>query len=259
MIVADHMTPNPITVGPSTPVQEALRIMEESAVRHLPVLVDRRLVGVVSDRDLFAIPPPVLSVLETSVGEVMQREVVTVEPADSIVSALVEFLCNGIGCLPVVEGELLLGIITEFDLLELYRRCALEGVEEDPPVGRVVHSKALTVGPNVPYSELSELCKTNGFRHLPVVEGNELVGILSERDLRRAMGIGVQEHVPAKELMATRPQITSRDEPLSVAAGRMLEHRISALPVLGGDNLGILTSFDVLDHGLAAIREQAAS
>ncbi|MDA1265851.1 MAG: CBS domain-containing protein, partial [Planctomycetota bacterium] len=171
MLVADHMTPNPITVRPSTPVQEALRLMEECVVRHLPVVVDGRLVGVVSDRDLFAVPPPVLSILETSVGEVMQREVVTVEPAESIVSALVEFLCQGIGCLPVVEGEQLLGILTEFDLLKLYRRCVRDGVEEDPLVGKVVRGEALAVAPDTPFSELVALCDVNGFRHLLVVEG----------------------------------------------------------------------------------------
>ena len=253
------MTPDPITVRPTTPVQEALRLMDECAVRHLPVVEGTRLVGVVSDRDLFSIPPPVLGVVETSVGEVMQREVVTVEPKDSVVSALVEFLCQGIGCLPVVEDGQLLGIVTEFDLLALYRRCARVGVEEDPPVGGVVRGKALTVAPDVPFSELDELCQTNGFRHLPVVDAGGLVGILSERDLRRAMGVGVEPHVSAAELMTPTPHTTRRDEPLSDAAGRMLEHRISALPIVDEDGVGILTAFDVLDHGLAAIREQAPS
>ncbi|MDA1267001.1 MAG: CBS domain-containing protein, partial [Planctomycetota bacterium] len=200
-----------------------------------------------------------LSILETSVGEVMQREVVTVEPADSIVSALADFLRQGIGCLPVVEDEQLLGILTEFDLLELYRRCARDGVEEDPTVGSVILGKALTVAPDIPFSDLVELCEVNGFRHLPVVEGGELVGMLSERDLRRATCVGAEEHTTAAELMTAKPLTTHRDEALSEAAGRMLEYRISALPVLGGEALGILTAFDVLDHGLAAIREQAAS
>ncbi len=92
-------------------------------------------------------------------------------------------------------------------------------------------------------------------RHLPVMAHGELVGIVSDRDLRRAAGLGWRDDRSVEDLM-TRDVVTL--EPgsrLSAAVRLMVEGKISALPVLEGNDLaGILTTSDALAPCMAHLR-----
>jgi acetoin utilization protein AcuB len=116
-------------LSPEASVAEALALCRERRVRHIPILEEERLVGMVSDRDLRDASPAVgdpersRALREIRVGEVMTREVITVDPQDSIENAAQQMYELKIGSLPVVdEGpeateEELLGIITSSDAL----------------------------------------------------------------------------------------------------------------------------------------------
>jgi CBS domain-containing protein len=97
-------------------------------VRHLPVLEDGRVVGIVSQRDLLAASLSKALDFEArdrrtflrsvDVGEVMSREVVTIAPEASLADAAALMLGRRIGCLPVVKPDgTLVGLVTETDLL----------------------------------------------------------------------------------------------------------------------------------------------
>ena len=129
MFVRDRMTPNPITVSLDTTLPDALRLMRDRQIRHLPV-VDKqgRLVGIVSDRDLLqASPSPAttLAVWEIpdllarlKMEQVMTRPVITV-PEDTPLEEAARVLADRrISGLPVMRGEALVGIITETDLFK---------------------------------------------------------------------------------------------------------------------------------------------
>lgn len=131
MLVKNRMTPDPVTVTPDTFFVEAMRIMGERKYRHLPV-VDKRghLVGIVTRTDLLrASPSPAtgLSVSEVNymlanlrIREVMSSSVITVvedTPLEEAAKVMVE---NRIGCLPVVRGSKLVGIITETDVFKSF-------------------------------------------------------------------------------------------------------------------------------------------
>lgn len=130
MRVRDRMTPNPITVEPTTPVAEALRVMEGRKIRRLPVLRDGRLVGIVTLLDLMRVsasPATTLSVYELrylldklTVKEAMTRRVITVPPDAPIEQAALLMREHKIGGLPVVDGEQLVGIITETDIFDAF-------------------------------------------------------------------------------------------------------------------------------------------
>ncbi len=130
MLVREHMTPNPVTVTPDTSVPDALRLMREKKVRRLPVLDGHgRLVGIVSDKDLLhASPSPAttLSVWEIpellarlKVEKVMAREVITVSEETPLEEAARIMADHRIGGLPVLQGKILVGIITETDLFKV--------------------------------------------------------------------------------------------------------------------------------------------
>ena len=131
MLVRERMTPNPITVTADTTVPVALRLMRERKVRRFPVLDERgQLVGIVSDKDLlYASPSPAttLAVWEIpellakiKVADVMSREVVSV-PDDTPLEEAARIMADRhIGCLPVMRGRDLVGIITETDLFKVF-------------------------------------------------------------------------------------------------------------------------------------------
>ena len=257
MIVREFMTEDPITIDPDAPLSEAFRAMEEHAVRHLLVTTGRRLVGVLSNRDLFELTP---SELEAGKVRAAMHAPVTVAPDDSAVSAACELILGRIGCLPVLEDEALVGVLSEFDVLRLYERVCREGGrvgEVDPPVEHVATADVVHVAPDTPLREVRELLATLGVRHVPVLQGEHVVGILSDRDLRRAQGRSAGEDSEARDFMTTPVLTATPSDRLSQTALRMADHKVGAVVICrNGDRLaGILTLTDVLDFGLETLRD----
>ena len=133
MRVKDLISRTPVTVGRATPVLEARRMMLELRLRHLLVTESERLVGIVTDRDIrlnMPSPATTLSVWEVNyllarltVGEVMTTSVIVVEPERDAREAAALLLHEKIGALPVLEGEKLVGIVTETDFLRAFAEC----------------------------------------------------------------------------------------------------------------------------------------
>lgn len=135
MRIEDIMRRNVVTVSPNTPIGEALLLLRANRIRHLPVIEDERLVGIVSDRDLRdALPSRLLThdddeiVLYKPVDDIMQRQVITAHPLDFIEEAALQIYEHKIGSLPIVEGNRLVGMITESDLF--YSLIELFGVNK---------------------------------------------------------------------------------------------------------------------------------
>jgi CBS domain-containing membrane protein len=128
--VRDLMTRDPKTLGRNDQLSLADDLMAQERIRHLPVLdEDGELVGIVSQRDLFrGALARALGYGETAqrrmlgmlvVKEVMTTQLVTVGPDAPIADAARTLVDRKIGCLPVVEGGKLVGILTESDFVAL--------------------------------------------------------------------------------------------------------------------------------------------
>lgn len=130
MRVKDLISGPPITIAPDTPVLEARRVMQTRAIRHLLVVEHGRLVGIVTDRDIrlnMPSPATTLSIWEVNyllarltVREVMTTSVIVVEPDRSAHEAATLLVTEKIGALPVVDGDRLVGIVTETDFLRAF-------------------------------------------------------------------------------------------------------------------------------------------
>ena len=124
LLVSDSMARDIVTLSPDETAATALALCRERRIRHLPVLSEGRLVGIVSDRDLRSSTPALgdperaTALEKVLVGDVMAREVVTVDPEDPIEQAANTMREQRIGCLPVLEGEVLIGIVTASDVME---------------------------------------------------------------------------------------------------------------------------------------------
>jgi len=129
MFVRDYMTRHPMMADEAMPVVEAQRLMGEARIRRLPVVGDgKRLVGLITRQSLL-VDPGVLGSLnmweiagylsKLAVGDVMikAKDVVTIGPEVPIEEAARIMVESKVGSLPVIEGDVVVGIITETDLL----------------------------------------------------------------------------------------------------------------------------------------------
>lgn len=191
MLVREVMHRNVLTVEKTTSLQEAYRIMQSKGVRHLPVLELGRLVGVVTDRDLrlatSALAPEPFPP-EVQVGKVMISPVITVDPEDPVEEAAALMRRHKIGCLPVIDQDVLVGILTGIDFLDALIRMA--GVER--PGGRL---EVLLGGRP---GELAQLVEFLASQH---VEVHSVLTYPTDSVLRAVLRVGTaQTRILADEL-----------------------------------------------------------
>lgn len=117
---------------------------------------------------------------------------------------------------------------------------------------QLMRLEVFTAPPELPLTVAWRLMQDRRIRHLPVVAGERLVGIVSDRDVLLRATRGEQgpvvPDVTVGEVMTMAPLAVAEDVPIAELAHTMLEARIDALPVLGSNNrlLGLVTSSDLL-------------
>ncbi len=130
MKVRDIMVKEVATLDVNDELSLANDIIRLGRIRHLPVVEGQRLVGIISERDLFRSSlaqalgygtAATRDLMKTmSIKDIMISEVVTVSPETELPQAVRLMLDHKIGCLPVVENDRLVGLITETDILMQY-------------------------------------------------------------------------------------------------------------------------------------------
>lgn len=129
MMVRDFMTSDVATIDEQDNLLETTLTFRRTHFRHLPVLAENKLVGIVTEGDVRQLLPSMMErggpdeynrVLEsTSVSKVMTRNPLTVNPQQPVTEAARLLFTHHIGCLPVVEDGQLKGVITTTDMLRL--------------------------------------------------------------------------------------------------------------------------------------------
>ncbi|MBI3099095.1 MAG: CBS domain-containing protein [Planctomycetes bacterium] len=136
MRVADKMTREPVTLAERSTLREATELMRSRRIRHLPIVDGRKLIGIVTDRDVKRATPSVVggaskeeydrTLDRTTLGQIMTRNPVSVFPSTTMRDAVALIVRERIGSLPVVlEGELV-GIVTETDCMKAYLDLLIE-------------------------------------------------------------------------------------------------------------------------------------
>lgn len=125
--VRDYMTAEPQTLDVQSTLLDAVLMMRRSELRHIPILENGQVVGVLSDRDVARFAPSILVTLtaqdynrvfeETAIAKVMSRNLISTTPDTKLSDVVHEFYTRKLGCLPVLEGGQLVGIITVTDML----------------------------------------------------------------------------------------------------------------------------------------------
>ncbi len=269
MKLSEIMTTKVVTVGPDDEFDVALGLFERYPFRHLPVVHMGALVSLLSRRDLSLATgwrdvktrrlrgpkDPHL------IRHIMRDRVVSLTPDHEVDAAASMMVGKRVGAIPILEANLLVGLVTGSDILAAMRKRnprALWG--QTPEAGAKVSEymqhepDALESGSDL--SEAAGICRRKALSHLPVTEGGVLVGLLSEHELR----FELEEHEgPADQILSevmVRDLITiGPDEDLSIAADSMINNKVSGLPVVQGEGLvGFLTDQDIMQHFTAKFR-----
>jgi len=200
-----------------------------------------------------------------TVGDFMHRNLETVPPGSTIVTAAGRMREKSLGSLLVESDDAggripgRSGIVTETDLI---RRVLAKGI--DPArtiVDQIVSSPLLTIAPTRLMLDASHLMEANHVRHLCVSDKNDIVGIISMRDLARhfvdSEGGPVRDldnvFRPLSVLMRTTMETIASERTVLEAAQAMAEKRIGSLLVLEAEKIvGIVTETDLVRKVIAA-------
>ncbi|MEA4812269.1 MAG: CBS domain-containing protein [Anaerolineaceae bacterium] len=192
-VLGDIMSQNPITLTIEQTMPEAARIMLENKITALPVLQNEKLVGIITNSDIFRF------IIEKSaeihdhrkVKDVMTEDVWTIDPASSLLEANRIMGPNRIRALPVVHANQMVGIVTRTDLMSSEPSRLFSKNQQElslkilaTPIEKVMSNPVITIKPEAPIKDAAHLMLENKIHALPVLDPKgKLIGIITESDL----------------------------------------------------------------------------
>ncbi|MFM5539709.1 CBS domain-containing protein [Aeromonas veronii] len=144
MTLSEIMTEHPFTLGPSNSVKQAMDLMQQERIRHIPIVDEQHhLLGLVTLTDILATRESKLLLISpereaeftesVQLDEIMTRQVASVDPHAGIKEAALYLQRHRYGCLPVLKGRKLIGIVTESDFISVAINLLELMEEQEPP------------------------------------------------------------------------------------------------------------------------------
>jgi CBS domain-containing protein len=196
---------------------------------------------------------------EVPVSRFMTTPAITVRPRDPAVVASALLLSHKIGCLPVIDDRHhLVGLLTAGDILAADLRASVPPARPGLAIGEVMTPDPVTARPYQPVLEAVALMTERGFKHVPIVDDEgRLIGIISDRDVRTAIGDPAEalgrelteiEEMPISTVMTAPAESVDVEAPLIEVAHRLAHESIGALPVVDDHQrvVGIVSYVDVV-------------
>lgn len=258
-----------VTIPPTMPVIEAVKTMLKHGFRRLPV-VDAgtsRLKGIVTSQDIVdylgggqrnliiknRFKGNILAAVNDSISAIMEENVVTLHEKDSLKDAMDTMIKENIGGIPILDREeRVKSIISERDFVFL-----ISGIVTGKKVDEYMSKNIITAPSDMSVGIAAKSMINNGFRRLPVIRDNILIGIITASDIMRFLGSGDMFNrlvtgnarevfeVPISTLIRRDVIFTKSDVDLGEAASVMLDKNVGSLPVLEeGELKGIITERD---------------
>ena len=261
MNISQIMTTDVVTIGPDDTLDRAIAQFEKHRFRHFPVVARGALLSLLSDRDV-SIATGWSSAAQRkarglrgpiTVREIMRDRVVTLSPAHRVDAAAALMVGKRVGAIPILRDGRFIGLVTTGDVLAAFRGRnprAEWGVDQTVKVAEYMDTTLETLAPEQDVSEAAGLCRRTQARHLAITEEGTIVGIISDRELRAELGdLETQRDTPLSGIMVTDLITVRPDENLASAADSMLQHDVSALPVVEDRELvGMITNASIIQH-----------
>jgi CBS domain-containing protein len=262
--VGELMTSPALTVGPNEDVRLALQMMLWGGCRHLPVVEDGRLLGLIGEWDV-AILASIGPDTPLAVRDVMVSSPATARAGEPVGVVARRMSRERIDCVPVVDDERLVGIVTSTDVVNNEaRRYRFERAAGSPSVSHVMTANVASVYPDSSIERALGIMLERNVRHVPVVDDrHRVVGMVSDRDVRAAVGDPVEaldESRPAlrddvESIMTNVVMAVHPDTPVDELGACFLDDRVGAVPVVDDADrlIGIVSYVDVLHYALRGL------
>jgi len=258
-----------VTIPPTMSIMGAVKTMLGKGFRRIPIADagTNRLKGIVTSQDIVdflgggqrhlivknKFKGNLLAAVNGSISEIMEENVISLNEKDSLKDVLKTLIKENIGGLPITDSDnRVKAIVSERDFVFL-----LSGVITGKTVSEYMSKNIVTAPPDMTVGAAAKSMINNGFRRLPLVRDNVLVGIITASDILRFLGSGdIFERlvtgnatdafkVPVRTLINRDVIFTGSDIDLGEAAGTMLSKKVGSLPVLEyGELKGIITERD---------------
>lgn len=260
-----------VTIPPTMSIIGAVKTMIGKGFRRVPVADagTNRLKGIVTSQDIVdflggggrhlivknRFKGNLLAAVNASISEIMEENVISLNESDSLKDVLKTMIKENVGGLPITDGNgRVIAIVSERDFVFL-----ISGVFTGKKVSEYMSKNIVTAPPDMTVGAAAKSMINNGFRRLPLIRDNVLVGIVTASDILRFLGSGdifdrlvtgnAREvfEVPVRTLVKRDVIFTGSDVDLGEATGIMLDKNVGSLPVLeDGELKGIITERDVV-------------
>jgi len=260
-----------VTIPPTMPVIDAVKTMLNHGFRRLPIADagTKHLLGIVTSNDIVDFlgggkrhliiknkyRGNLLAAVNGSISEIMETNVVSLNVKDSLKDALDTMMKEKIGGIPITDGDgIVKAIISEKDFVFL-----MSGIVTGKTVEGYMSKKIVTAPSDMSIGAATRSMINHGFRRLPVLRDNVLIGIITASDIMSFLGSGdmfdrlvtgnAREvfEVSVSTLVKRDIIFTKSDIDLGEAANVMLDKDVGSLPVLEeGELKGIITERDIV-------------
>ena len=258
MQIKNLMSEDVITVDKDQNLSDALKLLRKNNVSRLPVVNNKELVGIVSERDIAAklgsSKYESMPASRLHISSVMVKDVCTVPETMQLGDVAKLMLEKGIGSVPVMSEDKMVGIVSKADFVTLAVGIAFDKVT----VKEIMTKDLVVVSPTDRLIHARRQMMEAHVGRVPVLDDEELVGVVTSKDLMRAF-IDFRKNVPEKYqksqikevlveyIMSTNPTVTTKDATISEVAKIMMETGYNGLPVVeAGKVVGIITQTDIL-------------
>ena len=189
--ISSVMVKDVFTVPQSMQLEEVAKLMLDNGIGSVPVMDDDKMVGIVSKADFVTLATGI-AFDKITVKEIMSKDLVSASPTDRLIHARRLMLESNVGRLPVLDDDKLVGMITSKDLMrafidfrkkvpEKYQKSQIKEVL----VEDIMSHNPTYVSKDMSITEVSEIIMETGYNGLPVVEGDDVIGIITQTDILR--------------------------------------------------------------------------
>ncbi len=262
---------NIVTLPPTTNIMGTVKTMLKYGFRRVPIADagTNRLVGIITSLDIVDFlggglrhnlvknryKGNLAAAINEDVREIMKKDVVSLGVKDNISNAITTMLERNIGGIPIVDDDnAVVGIVSERDFVR-----TVAGITTAKSVKEYMSNKVVTASPDISVHEATKTMIEKGFRRIPIVKEDVLLGIVTASDIMRYLGSGeifqklmtgdVSDafQVPLKSLILRDIIWTNSGIDIGEAAALMLKNKVGALPIIDdGELCGILTERDII-------------
>lgn len=262
-----------VSIPQTTTIKETAHIMVENNFRRLPVTDpgSGKILGIVTAMDILDFlgggdkfnlmekryDDNFLAAINAQVKKIMSRNVISMSKKGSMGEAITKMIENDIGVIPIInENEKLVGIVSERDFAT-----AMAGVLIEEIVDDFMATDVITITPGTPIESVTKIMVRNNFKRIPVVEDEEIVGIVTANDILIFLGENKFSEVNSTSglsILSTPVTEIMENEVKSVVSltrvGDFCEilekDGIGGVPVIkNGEIVGMITERDIL-HAL---------